>query len=277
MTSSSEPVVAGTRPPLSNLVEEGVLPAPDLLGQIDRVVAVPQFAQGPRLIRGDVRVVQQAFAGRRALAVDLADLGADALLAQQLEAGDEEIAEQFIGLVEAPQGFGQGGMVEAFVADLFPDVGGVFLFDVGVVVLLAGAGAGERDRFGQPADVGQQMVVDELVAVVGVDPPQAERQARASPGTPPKRCAGRIPRPAPARSSRWKCRWRSRSTDRFPGWNRRRGRPCPFRGSRAASPAPKVPPAPESGCADGRCRRRPSACAGGAAWPAPASGRSGRR
>jgi len=81
--------VAGTRPPLADLVEEGILPAPDLLGQIDRVMAVPQFAQSSRLTRGDVRMVQQAFAGRRAVAVDLADLGADTLLAQQLEAGDE--------------------------------------------------------------------------------------------------------------------------------------------------------------------------------------------
>jgi len=50
---------------------------------------------------------------------------------------------------------------------------------VGVVVLLAGAGAGELDRLGQLADIGQQMVVDEFVAVVGVDAPQRERQARA--------------------------------------------------------------------------------------------------
>ena len=81
--------MAGTRPPLADLVEEGILPSPNLPGQIDQVVAVPQFAQGPGLIRGEVRMVQPAFAGRRAVAVDLADLGADPLLAQQLEAGDE--------------------------------------------------------------------------------------------------------------------------------------------------------------------------------------------
>jgi len=177
MLSSSEPVVASTRPPFPDLLEGGILSTPDLQGQIDRVVAVSQFAQGSDQVRRDLRMMQQAFAGRRAVAVDLADFGANARLAQQFEAGDEEIAEQFVGLVEAPQGFGQGGMVEAFATDLFPDVGGVFLFDVGVVVLLAGAGAGELDRFGQLTDIGQQMVVDEPVAVVGVDAPQPERPA----------------------------------------------------------------------------------------------------
>ena len=96
---------------------------------------VAQFPQGSGHFRRRVGMSQDAFARGHALAIDLADFRSDPFLAQELEAGDEEIAEQFEGFVEPPQGFRQGRMVVAIVSDLLADVGGVLLFNMGVVVL----------------------------------------------------------------------------------------------------------------------------------------------
>jgi len=56
-------------------------------------------------------------------------------------------------------------------------MGPVFLFDVGVVILFVGPASGKLDLLA-PA-VAQKMIVDELGAVIRVDPPQPERQAAA--------------------------------------------------------------------------------------------------
>ena len=144
-TSSSEPVVTGTHPPILYGFEEFVFSFLDLLGKIDGVVSVPQFAQLFRPFFRKVRVLQESFARGQAWAVDLANFRTDALLAQHLEARDEEIPEQFVRLVEPLHGFFQLGAVESIVAQWVPDVSGVLLLDVGIVVLLAGPGARKLD------------------------------------------------------------------------------------------------------------------------------------
>src|SRR3970282_2458258 len=70
-----------------------------------------------------------------------------------------------------------GGAVVSIPADQLANVGPVLLLDVGVVVLLVGTAAGELDLLG--AAVADQVVVEELAAVVGVDAAEAEGQALA--------------------------------------------------------------------------------------------------
>jgi hypothetical protein len=67
-----------------------------------------------------------------------------------------------------------GRRIEAQVADIAPDDRPVILFDVGVVVLVPPAPAGEGD-VGVLA-VPEQFVVDELVAIVGIHAPEWEGQ-----------------------------------------------------------------------------------------------------
>lgn len=136
MSSSSEPVGAGTRP-LPNLLKEPVLVTLNFTGQLDGVMPVAHFAQGLGGFRRRIGMLQDAFARGHPFAIDFADFRSDPFLFQQLEAGDEEIAEQFVGFVEPPQGICQGRMVVAVISELLTDVGGVLLFHMGVVVLAA--------------------------------------------------------------------------------------------------------------------------------------------
>src|ERR1700719_4019586 len=80
---------------------------------------------------------------------------------------------------------GFGG--EAIIADEAADEGAGLLFDMGIVVLLPRAAAGEGD--GVLLTVRVQVMVDELRAVVAVQPEQGHGQLRADP----------VDRPADAR------------------------------------------------------------------------------
>ncbi|MGH7265730.1 MAG: hypothetical protein ACREMB_12895, partial [Candidatus Rokuibacteriota bacterium] len=76
--------------------------------------------------------------------------------------------------VDAPE-LGIGGLGgEAIIADHGPDDRPVLLLDVGAVVLLIGAAAGEGDP--QPLAVLVEDAVDELRAVVAVEAEQGDRQ-----------------------------------------------------------------------------------------------------
>jgi len=55
------------------------------------------------------------------------------------------------------------------VAEPLADVGPVFLFDVGVVVFVVGAGAGEVDGLFSLGEVTEKVVVEEFRAVVAVE------------------------------------------------------------------------------------------------------------
>jgi hypothetical protein len=100
-------------------------------------------------------------------------------------------------------------------------VGPVLLLDVGVVILLVGAAPGELDALGLAVPV--EMVVDELRAVVRVDPAEAEGQGAAD------RVQGRLdPRlaaPSTARVSTqvvWMAvafkEWANSPSARWPAW-----------------------------------------------------------
>ncbi len=54
------------------------------------------------------------------------------------------------------------GIIESFIAEPLTDMGPVFLFDVGVIVLVIGSASGELDGAFSLGKMTQQMVVEEL-------------------------------------------------------------------------------------------------------------------
>jgi hypothetical protein len=68
------------------------------------------------------------------------------------------------------------GVIESFIAEPLTDMGPVFLFDMGVIVLVIGSASGELDGAFSPGEVAKEMVVEELRSVIGVKPKQREGQ-----------------------------------------------------------------------------------------------------
>ena len=62
------------------------------------------------------------------------------------------------------------------VPEPLADVGPVFLFDVGVVLFVVGAGAGELDGFFSLGEVAVEVVVEEFGAVIAVEAEEGEGQ-----------------------------------------------------------------------------------------------------
>lgn len=60
------------------------------------------------------------------------------------------------------------------VAEPLTDLGPVFLFDVGVVVFVVGAGAGKLDGMFSLGEVTEEVVVEEFGAVVAVEAEEGE-------------------------------------------------------------------------------------------------------
>lgn len=108
----------------------------------------------------------EALVRRLSAVVDPVDAGAGAVLGHELLHGLEEVDVQAREPIDAGElGIGRLGG-EAIIADEVPHDRAVLLLDVGAVVLLPGATAGEGD----PARVAVvvQALVDELAAVVTV-------------------------------------------------------------------------------------------------------------
>ena len=99
----------------------------------------------------------------------------DPFFAEELDRGQEEVVEepQLVPIERVQRHHGRRGVVPPVPHEL-ADVRPVLLLDVGVVVLLVRPAARELDLLGLAVAV--EMVVDELGAVVGVDPPEAEGQ-----------------------------------------------------------------------------------------------------
>ena len=60
-------------------------------------------------------------------------------------------------------------MIEAFISEPLADMGPVFLFDVGVVLFVVGAAAGELDRYFSLGEVAVEVVVQEFRSVIAVE------------------------------------------------------------------------------------------------------------
>jgi hypothetical protein len=72
----------------------------------------------------------------------------------------------------------EGLPFKTVVADVLPDDGAVFLFNETVVVFLVVAGAGEGDGTGWVAEPVGDDLIDKLAAIIAVELPQGEGQAR---------------------------------------------------------------------------------------------------
>src|SRR2546428_3540278 len=115
--------------------------------------------------------------GRLGPVGDAVHVGAVPLFAHELLHGLEEIDVQAGEAIDAGE-LGIGGVGgEAIIADELADDGAVLLFDMGAVVLLPGATAGEGDATLPTVVV--QALVDELAAVVAVESEQRHGQALA--------------------------------------------------------------------------------------------------
>jgi hypothetical protein len=62
------------------------------------------------------------------------------------------------------------------VAEPLADVGPVFLFDMGIVILVVGSAAGKLDGFASLCKVSEKVVVEELGSIIRIEAKQRERQ-----------------------------------------------------------------------------------------------------
>ena len=69
------------------------------------------------------------------------------------------------------------GLIESFIAEPLTDMGPVFLFDMGVIVLVIGSASGELDRTFSLGEMTKQMVVEELRSVIAIKAQQREGQS----------------------------------------------------------------------------------------------------
>jgi hypothetical protein len=130
--------------------------------------------QGGFAGRGELVGCDQALIGTAGGIVSFDDLGSDPRALDELLLGEEEIGVPPVDGPDPVQQCQYGVGVEPQVADQFADVGPVLLLDVAAVVLVAGSGTGEGDlACGAPLE---EVGVDELAAVVRVDPEERERE-----------------------------------------------------------------------------------------------------
>src|SRR2546426_5758769 len=147
----------------------------DRLGARKGVEARAERHEGGDLRAVDIGAREHALQGGAWGVVASAQPRADALFADELDGGQEEVLEEAeLMAVERVDGGEGGERVIPEIAEQFADVGPVLLLDVGVVVFLVGPPAGELDGVGLAVIV--EVAVDELGAVIGVDAPQAEGQ-----------------------------------------------------------------------------------------------------
>src|SRR3990172_9313190 len=137
----------------------------DGLGEGEGIQAGAEGAELSDLDGISVPAGLDSFQGRVRAIVDAPHARAHPDLLEELHGGQKEVLEEAeLVAIEGVHGVEGLRRVVADVAQKLADVSPVLLLDVGVVVLLVGAAAGELDRVGLavPIEVG----VDELRAVV---------------------------------------------------------------------------------------------------------------
>ena len=113
--------------------------------------------------------VQDALVRGVGVIVDLNDLGADTLLGLELGRGKEEVMQQPpCGGVEVVEERDNSGAIESLRPEPLADRRPVLLFDMGIVVLLVGSGAGALDGLSSMLEVADEMPREELGAVIPV-------------------------------------------------------------------------------------------------------------
>ena len=99
----------------------------------------------------------------------MAVAGGDDDLLCQAHDGLEEVVVAAHLLVELMEQLCLGHGVQAFMAQISADQGAVLLLHEGVVVLVIGSGSGQLYVASSLSPEAQQVVVEELTAVVGMD------------------------------------------------------------------------------------------------------------
>jgi len=102
---------------------------------------------------------------------------ADPLFIEEFDGRTEEVMEDSpLAAIEViEERYGQG-VIESLVSEPLPDVGPVFLFDVGVVIFVIGAGTGELDRVFSFGEVLKKGAIEKLGAIVGIEAQEGERE-----------------------------------------------------------------------------------------------------
>jgi len=79
----------------------------------------------------------------------------------------------FLGIEIIEQG-DHTGIIESFIAEPLTDMGPVFLFDMGVIVLVIGSASGELDGAFSLGEVLEEVVVEEFRSVIAIEAKQGE-------------------------------------------------------------------------------------------------------
>jgi hypothetical protein len=70
--------------------------------------------------------------------------------------------------IEIIEEWDSSGVIESFIAEPLSDMGPVFLFDMGIIILVIGLASGEADGAFSVGKVAKEMVVEKLRSVVAV-------------------------------------------------------------------------------------------------------------
>ena len=71
--------------------------------------------------------------------------------------------------------WGHGRIIVAFITEVLAHMRPVTLLDPSIVILMVSAAAREEHRFWTLPQVGHQVVIDELSAIIGIDPQNWKR------------------------------------------------------------------------------------------------------
>ena len=66
-------------------------------------------------------------------------------------------------------------VIEALVAEPLTDMGPVFLFDMSVIIFVVGSGASKLDGRFSLREMFEEVIVEELTAVIAIEAEQGER------------------------------------------------------------------------------------------------------
>ena len=158
--------------------EERLLDAIEVPFELDEVEAFILAREKGFDFLGDLGMSQDPFVGRLRLVVASRELAPVPDLLLELHDREEEVGIQACDSIEPAEKFYLLRSVIAVVADKVADDGVVLLFDIAVVVLAVRTTAGEGDVF--VLAVLSEVFVDELAAVVAVNPQKGKRKVGAA-------------------------------------------------------------------------------------------------
>jgi len=126
---------------------------------------------------GDQRGFQDSLVRGFGSVVAFVGFGADSFFGEEFDGGAEEVVKESpFGAVQVIEEGDDLWVVKSLVSEPLADMGPVFLFDMGVVVVVVGAAASELDGLFFLGEVAQEVVVEEFGSVVGVEAEQGERE-----------------------------------------------------------------------------------------------------